>query len=31
MIAYAGYRRFLMGEIQNLEISACPRWSMSEF
>jgi N6-L-threonylcarbamoyladenine synthase len=31
MIAYAGYRRFLMGEIQNLEISACPRWSMSKF
>ncbi|MFI3122466.1 MAG: tRNA (adenosine(37)-N6)-threonylcarbamoyltransferase complex transferase subunit TsaD, partial [Methylococcales bacterium] len=31
MIAYAGYRRFLMGQIQNLEISARPRWSMSEF
>ena len=31
MIAYAGYRRFLMGQIQNLEISARPRWLMAEW
>jgi N6-L-threonylcarbamoyladenine synthase len=31
MIAYAGYQRFLMGQIQDLEIFARPRWAMSEF
>ncbi len=31
MIAYAGYQRFLMRQIQNLEISARPRWSMAEW
>ncbi|MGB4498043.1 MAG: tRNA (adenosine(37)-N6)-threonylcarbamoyltransferase complex transferase subunit TsaD [Methylococcaceae bacterium] len=30
MIAYAGYQRFLMGQIQDLEIFARPRWAMSE-
>jgi N6-L-threonylcarbamoyladenine synthase len=30
MIAYAGYQRFLLGETQNLEIFARPRWAMSE-
>jgi len=30
MIAYAGYQRFLLGEKQNLEIFARPRWAMSE-
>lgn len=30
MIAYAGYQRFLMGQTQNLEIFAKPRWAMSE-
>ncbi|MDD5215564.1 MAG: tRNA (adenosine(37)-N6)-threonylcarbamoyltransferase complex transferase subunit TsaD [Methylococcales bacterium] len=30
MIAYAGYQRFLLGEIQELEIFARPRWAMSE-
>jgi N6-L-threonylcarbamoyladenine synthase len=30
MIAYAGYQRFLMGQSQNLEIFAKPRWAMSE-
>lgn len=28
MIAYAGYQRFLMGQTQNLEIFAKPRWEM---
>jgi N6-L-threonylcarbamoyladenine synthase len=28
MIAYAGYQRFLMGQTQNLEIFARPRWAM---
>jgi N6-L-threonylcarbamoyladenine synthase len=28
MIAYAGYQRFLMGQTQNLEIFAQPRWAM---
>ena len=30
MIAYAGYQRFLSGQVQNLEIFARPRWSMNE-
>ena len=30
MIAYAGYQRFLLGETQDLEIFARPRWAMSE-
>lgn len=30
MIAYAGYQRFLMGQTQNLEIFAKPRWAMNE-
>jgi N6-L-threonylcarbamoyladenine synthase len=30
MIAYAGYQRFLMGQIQDLEIFARPRWAMNE-
>lgn len=30
MIAYAGYQRFLLGETQDLEIFAKPRWAMSE-
>ncbi len=30
MIAYAGYQRFLMGELQNLAILAKPRWAMNE-
>lgn len=30
MIAYAGYQRFLMGQTQDLEIFARPRWAMSE-
>lgn len=30
MIAYAGYQRFLIGQLQSFEIFACPRWSMSE-
>jgi N6-L-threonylcarbamoyladenine synthase len=30
MIAYAGYQRFLLGEMQDLEIFARPRWAMSE-
>jgi N6-L-threonylcarbamoyladenine synthase len=30
MIAYAGYQRFLIGQIQDLEIFARPRWAMSE-
>ncbi len=30
MIAYAGYQRFLMGELQDLAILAKPRWAMNE-
>jgi len=30
MIAYAGYQRFLLGETQNYEIFARPRWAISE-
>jgi N6-L-threonylcarbamoyladenine synthase len=30
MIAYAGYQRFLAGQVQKLEIFARPRWSMTE-
>lgn len=30
MIAYAGYQRFLMGQMRNSEIFAKPRWAMDE-